>query len=248
MELSNDLPAGDAETTFEPLTTAVPATEPEPLGPTEDAAEESADPAPAAAAPEPKDEPKEPFWYRKTLREKEAELKALRQQVEQFQTHQPQSQSQPAPDPYEDPQGYQVAVQQTVQQALFAQRLEFSEMRARDKFGDDTWEETNDWLRNRPDVAQWAASQRDPCGAAVQLYQREKLAAEIGDNPDQWREKERERLRQEILAEVQQTAPQGATPITRAIIPGPGSQARSAAPKGGWSGPQPVKSALKNSF
>lgn len=243
-----DTPTDPVEETATPLGEIIgePPAEPMEELPPEPGDEPTPEPAPAAAAPEPK-APTEPFWYRKTLREKEAELRTLRQQMEQFQTQQPAPQA--APDPYEDPQGYQASVQQTVQQALFSQRLEFSEMRARDKFGDDAWEETNDWLRTRPDVAQWAASQRDPCGAAVQIYQREKLAAEIGDNPDQWREKERERLRQEVLAEMQQQpAQQAANPITRPIIPGPGSQARSAAPKGNWTGPTPVSAALKNSF
>lgn len=247
-----ELPTEPVEETVTPLGEMIgeqPADEPMEDLPAEPGDEPAPEPAPAAAAPEPA-APQEPFYYRKALRNLEKSIASKERELEEYRARLESQQPAPAaaPDPYEDPQGYQAAVEQRVQQANFALRLEFSETRARDKFGDEAWEETNDWLRTRPDVAQWAASQRDPCGAAVQIYQREKLAAEIGDNPDQWREKERERIRQEVLAEVQTPAQPAANTITRPIIPGPGSQARSAAPKSAWTGPTPVSAALKNSF
>lgn len=238
MDTNQDLPAEEAETTtFEPME---PIEAPQVIENPEPPVDPAAPEAPAAPV-EAKDEAKEPFWYRKTLREKEAENARLRRELEQ---RQQQAQA-PLPE-YTDDADYPQAVTQHVQALLYQNKVETSEIMARNKFGDAAWEETNDWLLTRPDVAQWAAGQRDPCSAAIQLYQKEKLAAEIGDNPDQWREKERERLRAEILAESQ-PQPSGLQ-APRPNLPRPGSQARSASPNQGWSGPKPISSALKNNF
>jgi hypothetical protein len=198
---------------------------------------------------------KEPFWYRQEMRKEKHRREALERENEQLRVavSQPQylADEPDLPDPNEDPYGYAAALQWEVQAQLqslaFQQNLAISERFARQQHGDDQFNEANDWLHTRPDVVEWAQGQSDPWGAAIAVYAREKLAAEIGDSPEQWRERERERLRAEILADAQSGH---AGDITqRPLIPGPGSQARSAAPRAGaWTGPTPLAGALKNSF
>lgn len=221
MDLPNEAPAAEAETGAEISTPEV--TNDAPQAAVEGAAA-SKEPAPAAPAA---DGPKEPFWYRKELREKEKRLKNLERQLEQAAA---QQQHRPVqfPDPLSDVEGFQGFLQQQLQHIAMTQRLETSEMFARQKFGDDAWEETNEWLLTRPDVAEWARNQRDPWGAAIQQYRKEKLASEIGDNPDAWREKERERLKAELLAELQAGQPGARQPATQ--IPRSIAGARNVAP------------------
>lgn len=228
--MDTDLPAEEAETPVEETETPVEA-------PMEDIPQEDETPPAAAAEPEPKNEP---FWYRQTLREKERALKAKERELEELRSR---VATPPAeiPDPQYDPQGYRDHIRAEVQQAQQATILRTSEMIARQKHG-AALDEAKEWIASREDVAQWAIAQPHPYEALMTAYNREKIAAEMGDDPNAWREKERERIRQELLAETQ---PQALTP--RPTLPGPGSQARSAKP-GGWNGPQPVAGILKNNF
>ena len=127
-------------------------------------------------------------------------------------------------------------------------RLERSEDRFIDKFGDETFEETRDWLRTRPDIERWAMGQRDPWKAAHDQYRREKLDSEVGSDPEAWLETklaerlaaEREAIRQEILAEAQGHQP---APAPRHTPPPATAGVRSAAPRSGaapFTGPTPL--------
>lgn len=130
-----------------------------------------------------------------------------------------------------------------MQELAFNVRI--SERFARREHG-QTFEEAKVWLETRPDIEAWAQRQPDPWEAAISLYKREKMAEEIGDNPDEWREKERARLREELMAEMQPqpTGMSGGAPR----IPAPASTARSAPAKGGYAGPQPLSEIGKNRF
>lgn len=239
---------------------AAPAAAPQPAAIPATPAAPAAPGAPALAdAPA----PNEPFWYRRALKEKDERTRQLEARLQQLERQQPAREAAPTIDPIADPEAFQQQLNQRVGQSAFELRLEFSEIRAREKFTDAVWEEANDWLATRPDVGRAAAAQRDPCVWAVQEYQRQKLAAEIGDNPEAWRQAERERIRQEILAESQQTDPRtdNAAPATpgalrpparaQARIPGPAGQGRSAGPASGretprYAGPAPLDALTKN--
>lgn len=200
------------------------------------AAEVAQEPAPQEAAPEAKPETKpeaeQPFWYRKQIEKERKARQALERELEQARQAVPQQQ---LPDPRQDP----VAHFETMR---VIDKLERSEDRFVDKHGEQELEAVKDWLATRPDIEAWAIQQRHPWGAAFQQYQREKLSAEIGDDPNAWREAERERLRAEILAELP-SAPMAAP---RPNIPAPASSQRSVASRGGpaFAGSTPLKSIL----
>lgn len=201
------------------------------------AAEAEQEPAKQEAAPEvkpeTKPEPEQPFWYRKQIEKERKARQALERELEQARQAVPQQQ---LPDPRQDPVSY-------FETQRVMDRLERSEDRFVDKHGEQEFEAVKDWLTTRPDIEAWAIQQRHPWGAAFQQYQREKLSAEIGDDPNAWREAERERLRAEILAEL----PSAPMAQPRPNIPAPASGQRSAAPRGApaFAGPTPLGAILK---
>lgn len=194
--------------------------------------------------PEAAKKPKEdrgPKWYREGIERANREAADARRKAEELERRLQQGQPQ-APqyiDPISDPQAFQANVFEQMQRAQLAQRVEFSEMRAADKHGNDAVEETRAWLTTRPDIEQWAMGQRDPWNAAIAEFKKVKLAEEIGDDPNAWRESERERLKQELLAEMQYDPQPTMRP--RPNIPAPASASRSASPKGqNFTGPTPL--------
>lgn len=183
--------------------------------------------------PEAKPAAEQPFWYRKQIEKERKERQRLERELEQARQAQPQPQ---LPDPRQDPMSYYETMR-------VMDRLERSEDRFIDKHGEQELEAVKDWLATRPDIEAWAIQQRHPWGAAFQQYQREKLSAEIGDDPNAWREKERARLREELAAEFAASAPPMAQ---RPNIPAPASGQRSAAPRNGpgFAGPTPLNSII----
>lgn len=235
MEL-NDEAGREAETAATDLNAILADDQSSPAPITEPIAE--AAPAVEAAAPEVKPETKpeaeQPFWYRKRLKEIEQRAKAAEQRAQELEARTAQPQ---LPDPRQDPVSY-FETQRVID------RLERSEDRFVDKHGEQHLESVKEWLTTRPDIEAWAIQQRHPWDAANQQYQREKLSAEIGDDPNAWREAERARLRAEILAE-QPSAPMAPS---RPNLPAPASGARSAAPRNGagqFTGPTPLGDILQ---
>lgn len=194
-------------------------------------APEAATPATApAVTPEAKPEAEQPFWYRKQIEKERKERQRLERELEQARQSAPQAQ---LPDPRQDPVSY-------FETQRVMDRLERSEDRFVDKHGEQELDSVKDWLTTRPDIEAWAIQQRHPWAAAHQQYQREKLSAEIGDDPNAWREQERARLREELQAEFAASPPM-AQP--RPHIPAPASGQRSAAPRnstGQFTGPTPL--------
>ena len=187
------------------------------------------------AAPEAKPEKKaEPFWYRKALKEKEDRLKALEREAAELRSRSEQ--------PAQQPQDPQTAYEERILRA----ELKISERFAKREHGVETFEEARDWLATRPDMEAWALNQEDPWDAAIGAFKREKLAADIGNDPDKWRERERQRIREELEAEMGQsgTFPQ-AMSQPRQILPTSAAGVRSTGPKGGFTGPTPLGDVLK---
>lgn len=161
-------------------------------------------------------EPKEPFWYRKALSEKERANKEMARRLEQLE--QRLQQSAPAP---------QLSPEEARQYEAATLNVRISERFARKEHG-PLFEEARDWLITRPDVEQWAQSQDDPWEAAINLYKREKLAAEIGDDPAAYRA----RIEAEVRAQFEGQSPQQQPGMTAQAprLPQPAANARSAPP------------------
>lgn len=144
------------------------------------------------------------------------------------------------------------------QQAFATQtKIQNSEYWARQKHG-ELFDEAYAWLDTQPDLQDHFIRQPDPWGAAVAHYQRVKLAEEIGDDPRAWQESQREKIRQELLMELNAApaAPEQHVPAMRPqnprpTPPQPASTVRSAQPRddtGRFTGPTPVSSILPNKF
>ncbi len=216
---------------------------------------------PAPQAPKAGEQPETqgPKWYRDAITKANREREQLRRENEALrrQGGQPQPTNQPGPDPVESPEDFNRFIETRFEHQRLVDRLERSEERFVDKHGDDTFDEVRTWLSTRPDIEEWALKQRDPWRAAHSQFTKEQIASEIGDDPKAWQEKERERLRQEILAE-QEAARAGQSqhipaqpPQMRAAPPPPASSARSAAPRdsqGRFAGPTPLGDLTKHKF
>jgi hypothetical protein len=218
---------------------------------------------PAPAAPDPVDDPKSPRWFREEMRRQRDANARLSRELQQRNDN-PPPQPRPAapqaelPNPAEDPQGYHDAVSRDfnarMQRFELVQTLRLSERFAVQQHGTEKFEDCRAWLSTKPDIEAWALQQPDPWGAAFTQYTREQLAEEIGDDPNAWREKERQRLREEILAEQaerdQHIPARAQAPQMRSAPPAAASTARSAAPRddSGRFAPAPLTSLTKNKF
>lgn len=213
----------------------------------------SAQPATAETDPASRPEREQPFWYRKEIEKErkarqQAERRAAELEAGRHERRQPQAEQPHRLDPLEDPDAYMGAIEARLERQRLIDRLERSEERFTDKHGEESFEQTREWLATRPDIEEWALKQRDPWKAAHGQYQKERLASEIGEDPDAWRNAERERIRAEILAEQggAQSAP-ASPPTMRPPPPTPATDVRSAAPRdaaGRFAGPTPMSAIL----
>lgn len=91
----------------------------------------------------------------------------------------------PAPDMFEDPEGYRAWNQQQIANV----QLNISEEMTRDKFGDELVDAAKAWateqFQSRPGFAQEVLSQRNPYGYAVKAYQKAQSLSQLGDDPEE---------------------------------------------------------------
>ena len=142
----------------------------------------------------------------------ERELAELRQRAAQQQ--QPQ---QPQPDFYDNPD-------EAVRQMIVNETLKQSKFLAERDFDKDIVAETVAYFDQNPHLSQQFLNEPSPYHAAVEFYQRQKVADEIGSDPDAYKAK----LREELLAELQaqQPAPKPqAPPPSMARAPSAGREA-----------------------
>lgn len=216
-----------------------------------------ATPAPVAETkvdPAAKPEAEQPFWYRKEIAKEREAKKALERELAQERARAPQREAGPEDDPNRPLTRAELEAYRN-HDALIG-RLERSEERFVDKLGEETFDATKEWLATRPDIEEWALKQRDPWKAAHSQFTKEKLAAEIGEDPTAWRAAEKERLRQELRAEMdaerdQHTPARRDPPQMRSAPPAPSSTVRSAAPRddaGRFAGPAPIGALSKHKF
>jgi hypothetical protein len=184
-------------------------------------------------------EVREPHWYRQDIARRDREMKEMQRQLQQLQSYQPPVQQLHPEEMGYDPYSYANDIRAQIQQDM---RLESSEDRFRDKHGDDTFEEVNAWLLSRPDLAVTFAGKRDPWREAHKVFEQEKVVHEVGNDPVAYKE----RVRQEVLAEMSKGATQGGGLPQRTILPPNSSAQRSASftPSAGSNGRTPLSSLL----
>lgn len=225
--ISGDVPDESTEPTPEPVEAQA---EPEPVSEQEPVTQ----PEPVSE-PEPQEDPlqRELGGIKAALVEARSELRELKQA-------QPKPEARPAPDMFEDPEGYQKHQAMTAQQMQQNLRLDMSEEMARQAHGDDVVDAAFEALKAAGDQATFQSlmAQRSPYNALVDWHKQQKVVLEIGSDPDAWiAAKEAEitaRVKAEMVAE--QAKAEAAKPApSMANLTGIGG-----GPKGNWTGPTPL--------
>lgn len=158
----------------------------------------------------------------------ERELQQLRAQ--QAQQRQPQRQQVPPPDPMTEPAEFAQYQQAMFNQQIMNERANFSEMRARDKFGDQAVEAA---LQAAPESIRQAVLQRpDPYGELIKWHKQASFITKVGPDPEAYEKSIEQRVRESVLAELKagklqlngQAPPQQRFPGTLADNPATGAQ------------------------
>lgn len=103
------------------------------------------------------------------------------------------------PDWYDDPQKAAQYQQRTIEQRFEAQRMQQSKFFAEREFGADVVNEAVAYFDAHPQQSQQFLAHPSPFHAAVEFYRKQKVADEIGADPEAYKAK----LREELLAELQ---------------------------------------------
>lgn len=134
----------------------------------------------------------------------EREAEELRQYKARIEA---QQKAQPAPDFYADPDQRLAYERQQFQQQFTAMKLQQSRFLAERDFGADTVNEAYAYFDQNPQLSHQFLAHPSPFHAAVEFYKRQRAVDEIGADPDAWKAKQmdsiKEQLRAEIMAELQ---------------------------------------------
>lgn len=149
--------------------------------PPEEGAQEAATETKEAVAEKPASEQKQqvdPEQFKGYLDEREkrqqaeAKAEALKAQLDQFQ--QSQRKEEKPPDIYEDPEGYKQHLEGHFEQRMLAQKIEQSEVFARQQHGDELMDKVTAWAKQLPaERALPLQNHALPYVAAVEAYKRE---------------------------------------------------------------------------
>jgi hypothetical protein len=217
-------PEGPARGPDGKFTSTVVETAPEPEpAPVEPAQE----PEPVAVAPTP--EPVQPGHVPITaMLEERDKRKALEEQIRQMRAQVPQ---QAAPDPYEDPEGFQAYREQIIEQRLFGQALAFSKRLQETIHGRDTVSQAHEWGLARCDADPLfnhrVRTSEDPYEFVVSEWKRDQVLSSLqGDDLDQfraWKASQGSAQPQAPVVQVATIPPPVAPPRSLASTPAAGS-------------------------
>jgi hypothetical protein len=150
---------------------------------------------------------------------------AAQRQAEELQRKLAQIEAQqakpPVPDFYEDPEG-------RISQALWNERLNTSELVARSAHGSEKVDAAREAFlaaaQQNPALQLELRGSQHPYDFVVNWHKRTRALSEIGDDPDAFRARLQEEIRQQVLAELAQAQPQkpAATPPSLASAPSAG--------------------------
>ena len=157
------------------------------------------------------------------LDERERRQAAQRELDELRRWRQQQEKPQQKPDFFDNPEAVLAQQQQQYERRLMAEKLQLSRSLAEREYGADVVQAAYEWFDQHPEQSQALVHEPSPFHAAVEHYKRQQALSEIGSDPDQWRQAERERLRQEVQAELAQKKP-AAPPRSLASAPSAGGE------------------------
>lgn len=157
----------------------------------------------------------------------ERDMEALRTRLADF-----ESKQNPPPDIHEDPEARLSFERQSFQRAMINTKLEQSRFFAEKDFGKDVVDSAMQYYDENPQLSHQFLNSPSPLHAAVEFYKRQKVADEVGLDPAAYRE----RLRAELLAEMQAQQPAQPTATSKPRLPG----SLAAAPAAGKSSEPPA--------
>lgn len=155
----------------------------------------------------------------KRAEESEKRLQELERRLAGLEQPKQETPQEKAPDPFDDPDGYREFVERRTQAAIFNERLNTSEVFARQQFGDDAVNDAQrafkEAVQNEPWLAQKLQT-ANPYGEVMKWHRQQQLLREIGDDPEAYRQ----RILQEAMGsqERPQAAPE---PSSRPSTPPP---------------------------
>lgn len=243
-EVSDDATANAAADTDEAIHTGETQQEDAAAGESQAAASEAGNDAPPASE-QPKVVPLEALeaerkgrqdWKEKAIRFEE-QVNALRAQMEQAQ-RQPQAST-------------QQPVEVTPEMQRLSDKLDISEMMAREKYPDldDKFEFFKAEVAKNPALHAEALRQKHPYDWMYKQAVKLQALSEIGDDPTAYQQSLREKLKAELLAEMGQQSAETQQPVTQAapVLPKSLATSRSAGPRSAptWTGPTALNDILK---
>lgn len=152
------------------------------------------------------------------------EADELRRQISEMQAKQAPK---VAPDPYEDPQGYDAYNEARIQQQAFNLRTEMSGRFAEQKYGKETVEKAIAWAQEQgridPTLGQRVSLHQSPVEFVVEQFNREQFFQQYGSDPSKL----------QALTTAQPTAAPQPTPVNPAVKPAAPPRSLAAAPNAG---------------
>lgn len=140
-------------------------------------------------------------------REKRQKLEREAEELRKWRAEQ-EAKQQKRPDFYADPEGFLAQQQQLVQQALWNERLNTSEIVAREKFGDEAVEKAAEAFRaaaqNSPALAAEFRRQANPYSYVIAWHKKQSTLEKMGDDPDAWINAQIEARLAERMAQMSQ--------------------------------------------
>ena len=172
-----------------------------------------------------------------------AALLEVRQELQQLKSlATPKPQPVPAPDVFEDPQGYQKHMQTELRNATTQAKLEMSRFMAEEKFGKEQVDAMVEYYNQHPEKTAAFLNAPSPFHAGMAEYNSARVAQEIGNDPAAFKEKMKAELRAELQAEMvtkQARDKAGQFAPSMANVTGTGGGSKST-----WTGPAPLDSIL----
>lgn len=171
-----------------------------------------------------------------TFLELKSKIKEL--QADRSQPAQPQPEPQKTPDVFENPEAYTRHIERAVQQAATNSQLKLSRFLAERDYGKETVEQAFAYFNDHPEQSTALLKHESPFHAAVEHFNKQKVAEEIGSDPEGWMRARKEEIRKEVEAELvakQVKEVAGKPAPSMANVTGTGG-----GPKANWTGPTPL--------
>lgn len=169
-------------------------------------------------------------------------VQELRRELRELKAAQQRQPEQPAPDMFENPEGYREYMAQAVKTAVTSTKLETSRFIAEREFGKETVDAAFEYFNQHPEQSAALLQHASPFHAAVEQFNKHRVAQEIGSDPVAYRAKLEAEIRKSIEAELvtkQARTAAGKYAPSLANVTGTGG-----GPKANWTGPTPLDALL----